>query len=407
MTAKEQFPVDLCLKCSTCNTVCPVYQVEPRFLGPKFIGPELARLTPGKRTGSTGLEYCMDCRRCETVCPAGVKISYLSHQAKSIGQKAKRIALRDLILGHNQWFSSLASSMAPVANLVLGSNVAGRMAQKVLHIQDRPLPKYSYPFRVGTGGAKREKPRGKVAYFTGCYARYNHTQVARTVMDVLTVLGVKVVVPHQKCCGVPLMANGLMAAARKNAFYNVKILAGLVDRGYDIVTSCPSCALSLKEDYNRYFHLPNAAKVAGKVYDLSQYILHVAGGEAGGIELKPVAQCFFYHQPCHTKVQGIGSPSAALLKLVPGLKLVTGEQKCCGQAGTYGFKKEKYHIAMAIGRNRFQDVEQSAVSGIVTECGMCGLQLAQGTGKRVYHPLEILKQALSTPEISSRKSRDN
>ena len=47
-------------------------------------------------------------------------------------------------------------------------------------------------------------------------------------------------------------------------------------------------------------------------------------------------------------------PALELFALVPGLRAQDMDHDCCGIAGTYGLKKEKYDIAMAVGAPLFE-----------------------------------------------------
>ena len=58
-----------------------------------------------------------------------------------------------------------------------------------------------------------------------------------------------------------------------------------------------------------------------------------------------------YHAPCQQQGHGIGKPALDLMELVPGLRGVENDARCCGVAGTYGLKKEKYAISMEVGRD--------------------------------------------------------
>ena len=385
--AEHDYPADLCLKCSACNTVCPVYAVNENFRGPKSIGPETARLMLSGEVGDDTAGYCTGCRQCELACPAGVPITHLAAVTKGKKIKTEGISLRDWVLGHNQWVSGTASRLAPLANWALSLDPVLTMAEIILGIQKRPFPLYNRPFVPAP--AKTGSTGLKVAYFTGCYARYNQTSIAWAVVDVLERCGVQVTVPAQKCCGVPLMANGLVDEAKKYGAFNLRVFAKLISQGYQIVTSCPSCALCWKQDYPD-LNLPQAQEMAGQVWDIADYL--ISHDLLRGHCLLPQDEKYFYHQPCHTKAQGIGIPGRDILRDI--LDLPAAEQKCCGQSGTYGFKKEKYTTSEAIAGKLFQDVSASGASGVVTECGMCSLQLAKGTGLPVYHPLEILQAAL-------------
>ena len=56
-----------------------------------------------------------------------------------------------------------------------------------------------------------------------------------------------------------------------------------------------------------------------------------------------------YHAPCQQRGHGIGTPALDLMGLVPELPATEVDATCCGVAGTYGLKREKYDIAMAVG----------------------------------------------------------
>lgn len=398
MVKPYYFSADLCLKCSICNTVCPVYAVNPNFPGPKFIGPEFFRLGEMKKEESGAADYCTGCRQCELACPNSVPITYLAHQNKTKEKPKPEISLRDWILGYNQWVSRLASLMPDFSNAVLNNKYIRLLMEKILGMKNRSFPRFQKAFSPQSSnlGKGLGADSLKVAYFVGCYSQFNEPNIAQAVISILERCGVEVVVPPQKCCGVPMFSNGLIKKGTKNAKFNLRVLGELVDQGYQIVTSCPSCALSLKQEYGMILDYPQAEKVAAQVYDISEFLLHFQLLEEQ--ILAPINKRYFYHQPCHTKVQGIGFPGLALLRLIPELTMANGEQKCCGQAGTYGFKKEKYDTSLGIAKKLFLDVADSDADKIVTECGMCSLQLAEGTGKIVLHPAEVLDASMRLAE---------
>jgi len=317
-----------------------------------------------------------------------VEIVSLIEEAKIKAGKKKGYSFRDWIFGHNQWVSRWASLVPNVTNHILSCRFIRVLMEMMLGIKNRPFPRYQKPFSGHNSGTKNGDL--KVAYFTGCYSRFNEPAIAQSVVSILENCGVEIVVPPQKCCGVPLVSNGLTKEAEKNARFNREILGKLADQGFLIVTSCPSCALRLKEE----------EKIAAKVYDICEFLLdyHLLDQK----RFSPEKKRYFYHQPCHAKAQGIGLPALKLLELIPELTMVSGEQKCCGQAGTYGFKKEKYQTSAAIGKKLFQDVARADVDGVVTDCGMCSLQLSEGTGKKVLHPVIVLDSSLLRENVPSR-----
>ena len=109
---------------------------------------------------------------------------------------------------------------------------------------------------------------------------------------------------------------------------------------------------------------------------------------------KKLAKKAYYHVPCHLSAQGIGVPAANLLKELAVDELIVEDSYCCGISGTYGFKKEKYPIAMAIGKPLFDDIKESKATLAISDCGTCKLQIIHGTGIEVKHPAVILEKYL-------------
>jgi glycerol-3-phosphate dehydrogenase subunit C len=92
---------------------------------------------------------------------------------------------------------------------------------------------------------------------------------------------------------------------------------------------------------------------------------------------------------------------------------------CCGIAGTYGFKSEKYSIAMQVGEPLFDFVRNSTSPFILCESETCRWQITHATSLPAFHPVELLAyayglevdtplhQILSKNLNSNRKSEEN
>src|SRR5690606_34238034 len=63
-----------------------------------------------------------------------------------------------------------------------------------------------------------------------------------------------------------------------------------------------------------------------------------------------------YHAPCQYRAHRIGKPALEVLALIPSLDLRESHARCCGIAGTYGYKREKYQVAMDVGKDLFDFV---------------------------------------------------
>ncbi len=102
-----------------------------------------------------------------------------------------------------------------------------------------------------------------------------------------------------------------------------------------------------------------------------------------------------YHAPCHLRAAGRGDQPRRLLEKVLGIRFAVSNAACCGMGGTFGLKARNAAVSEAIAKETFDRIRASGAEAVVTSCGMCRTQLAQGTGLPVYHPMEILAEALA------------
>ena len=86
-------------------------------------------------------------------------------------------------------------------------------------------------------------------------------------------------------------------------------------------------------------------------------------------------------------------PAADLLRLIPGIEVVESGSICCGIAGTYGLKKEKYEIAQAVGKGLFDMVEATNQGVVACDTETCRWQIEKSTGVRTVHPVVLVHQA--------------
>jgi len=233
----------------------------------------------------------------------------------------------------------------------------------------------------------------KVAYFSGCFANYYYPQVGEATAKVFLKNGVEMVVPDQVCCGLPMIAKGNTRGAYKNMAYNTRVLHWLVSDGYALVTTCSSCSLFLKQDYPRLLGTEAAKQVSENLYHITEYLLKLHEIGQLNTDFQPVSQTVFYHTPCHLRAQEIDSPTVKMLRLIPGITVKKIGEVCCGQSGAYGYEKTNFELSQAIGSKLFREIEENPTDRIVTDCGGCKLQIEVGTGRKVVHPIILIKEA--------------
>jgi Fe-S oxidoreductase len=67
-------------------------------------------------------------------------------------------------------------------------------------------------------------------------------------------------------------------------------------------------------------------------------------------------------------------------------------------AGSFGYEKEHYDFSLKVGETRlFPAIRKSPQTEIVAAGFSCRSQIAQGTGRKARHLVEVLAAALSPP----------
>jgi len=232
-----------------------------------------------------------------------------------------------------------------------------------------------------------------VVYFHGCSGKYIEQQVAKDAVAVLEHNGFEVILPEQRCCGLPLMANGATDEAMEWARYNVEQFLPYARQGLPIIFTSTTCSLMFKDDYPRLLGTPEARLVADHCYDISEFlmILHQEGKLK--TDFRPMDEELPYHQPCHQAVQGIGLPAVRLMQLIPGVKAWNLDAGCCGMAGTYGFKKERYDISTAVGTPMQQAIMATKAQRVICDCETCRWQIEHVTDRKAVHPISVMAEA--------------
>jgi glycerol-3-phosphate dehydrogenase subunit C len=170
----------------------------------------------------------------------------------------------------------------------------------------------------------------------------------------------------------------------------------LTDEETIIVGNATSCTLMLKREAREILGLeddPYLARVAERTWDISELLLELHQAGELRTDFVPVEETVAYHAPCQQQGHWIGKPALELLALIPGLEVRELNARCCGIAGTYGLKAEKYAIAMAVGSELFGQVGASGASTVACDSETCRWQITHGTQLPSVHPIDYLYRA--------------
>ncbi|OEF95573.1 (Fe-S)-binding protein [Desulfuribacillus alkaliarsenatis] len=418
----EQLDEDIikCMKCGNCQAACPIYK-ETKMEGDVARGKIqlAAAVLKGKLGYSKSLEKrllnCLTCKACSVTCPCGVdctKIIIAARQAlvaqrglpkvkRAIFELVKRPKLFDVSMKTGAVFSPIAIDRKgklrfPILNT---KKVYPNLATKPF--RDR----YPEANKATEKAKEAAKKTMKVALFTGCSINYIYPNVGKSLVDILNANGIDVVIPKdQHCCGAPVYIHGDRKSATELAKSNVNVM-----KKYDvdaIITACGTCG----SQWQKYFpemlsgdELESTAKEIGaKVYDIAYFLTDVI--KYNPENLGPVNRTVTYHDPCHLKRgMGVHSEPRELLKSIPELKFVEMQNadRCCGGAGS--FSLTHFDLSMDIHKTKSDAVAKSGADTIVTGCGSCMMQFADGNDQikselPIMHTMEILAESYRNKE---------
>jgi glycerol-3-phosphate dehydrogenase subunit C len=390
--------MDRCTKCGLCQLYCPVSAATDRFPGPKYTGPQAERFRVIEAVREAAPALCSGCGVCTSVCPNDVAITDIIAIAKAEAvSREGGVPLRQRLVNRPDVIGRLGGLWPRLANAILSSRLLRGLAEGLTGIHRKaPLPGIQGPaFRRWL--ARRAQPEGPpVTYFPGCAVENYDPGPGIALIEVLNHLGWRVEAPDTACCGLPMLSSGEWAPAGERAGGLVAALAPAARVGRPILATSTSCGLTLRAKYAALLDLNegDAGLVAGAVRDICEF-LRDGPVERLAADLEEVPRRVLYHGPCQLRGHRMGLPAAELLRRVPGLDLVLSEAACCGVGGTYGYDKEKYEIAQAVGTDLRGQIASEGPDFVVCDSETCRWNIEAATGLACLHPVEVLAAALA------------
>jgi glycerol-3-phosphate dehydrogenase subunit C len=196
----------------------------------------------------------------------------------------------------------------------------------------------------------------------------------------------------------PALDEGRLDFALGHMQRNAERLAAAVREGYEVVVPEPTCGMMLRKEYADYLHSDDARLVAEHTVDLAEYLVRLNREGRLNKDFAYAPGKIAYHLPCHLKYQAIGRRSVDLLKLIPGAEVQLIDRGCSGHDGTWAMKTDYHDLSLKVGAKLFQGVRDAGANVVATDCSLAGLQIEEGTGEPVVHPIEIFWAAYADAE---------
>jgi Fe-S oxidoreductase len=403
---------DICHGCRRCVSLC---QAFPTLFDLVDESETMEVDGVDKRDYVKVVDHCYLCDLCYmTKCPYvpphewNLDFPHLMLRAKAVKYRKGEVKARDKLLTSTDLVGQLAG--IPVVNGIVNATLksgAGRgVVQSLLQVDKTArLPAYHsdtlrkrHKHLAGrqAHGEAAGPTKGKVALFATCYGNYNEPGVNDDLIAVFEHNGIPVTLAQQeRCCGMPKLELGDLEAVDKAKQANIPVLKALVDEGWDIVATVPSCVLMFKQELPlMYPDDPDVQAVKEAMYDPFEYLLlRHKHGKLSTAFAKSLGKVV-YQASCHQRVQNIGQKTREALALVPDTTVEIIE-RCSGHDGTYAVKQEFHAASMKIVRPVANRVKQAGADHFGSDCPMAGAHIAHAAGEdgRQEHPLTLLRVA--------------
>ncbi len=442
---------DVIAECADCD-IC-------RYLmdgTPCQVFPELYRLYDREKEGRRRIasealkrlvERCNLCGLCP--CPS-VRLGIMKAKEAFIRRDGLKPAVR--LLEDVERVGKWCGAFPRLVSKVLKNGRCSRLLKRLAQIHpERKLPEIpdeSFADWAERNGLRKpnDVPGRKVVFFAGCTGQFLFPEVPKAVVAVFRRNGISVTVPELKCCGMPPLLEGDRQTTLALVEENLEILWIFLQKGCDIICSCPTCGFFFKQilldgvpasvklggtgsvqgarngpsvpeafrpadqrmvreavERNLLVHtgyfagidMKKRLAVSARTFDLGEYLAHLLRRGELNTAFGSIPKRIVYYPPCHQREQKIGQPYAAILRCIPGVQLesVKGSFTCCGMAGIMGFKKEFHETSAAMARPLLEKIEELRPEQLITDCLSCRIQFEQFTSYSVRHPAEIVKSA--------------
>jgi Fe-S oxidoreductase len=414
-----------CRKTRT-GTMCPSYQATREEQHSTRGRANALRLALTGQAGLSGLtdpalhdalDLCLECKACKSECPTNVDMARL--KAEFLHQYHRRYGTpwRSRAFGHVSRLSAWGCRLAPLSNWLAGSAWVRWLNEKLLGIDRRRRPP-AFARRTFVaqfhGRRGRAGPPASVLLFPDTFTNYHEPAVGLAALELLERAGCVVTLeaPSQRdslrCCGRPLISNGLLSEAVEYARANVDALYPWAAEGRPITACEPSCILTLKDDYPALLRGPQrdrAEVVARACLTLEELLAKLPP-----LTFRPGPRQVLVQPHCHQRsLTGVG-PLLSVLRRIPGAAVRDLDAGCCGLAGSFGYEVEHYEVSCRVaGQRLVSALAVAPADAVVVAPGFsCRAQIAHCAGRIAWHPASLLRDVLDSagepPGLSRRSS---
>ena len=346
------------------------------------------------------LDLCLGCKACKAECPSNVDMAKIKYEVLAHYHKANGLPLHRRMFGEIGALAPLGSAFSPFSNWAVNNGLSKWIAEKLIGVdrrRDMPIfvrPTYEQWFRKRRSRRTSDK---KVVLFPDTFMNYSEPAIGKAATELLEACGFEVLLPEKRCCGRPLISEGMLDRAVENARYNIDALRDYADDGIPIIGCEPSCTSAITDDYVELIGTPEAKRVAEATCSFEEFFAQLIKKNELPLEFSTEPRDILLHGHCHQRALVGTQPTVKMLSLPTQHSVTVIDSSCCGMAGAFGYEKAHYDLSMKIGELRlFEAVREKAPGSFTLSAAgfSCRHQLEHGTGVQPKHPVEVLCEAI-------------
>ena len=347
------------------------------------------------------LDLCLGCKACKAECPSNVDMAKIKYEVLAHYHKANGLPLHRRMFGEIGALAPLGSMFSPFSNWAVNNGFSKWIAEKLVGVdrrRDMPTfvrPTYEQWFRKRNSRRTSDK---KVVLFADTFMNYSEPAIGKAAVELLEACGFEVLLPKKRCCGRPLISEGMLDRAVENALYNIDALRDYANDGIPIVGCEPSCTSTLTDDYVELIGTADAKRVAEATCSFEEFFTQLTAEDKLLPEFSVEPRDILLHGHCHQRALVGIQPTVKMLSLPAEHNVTVIDSSCCGMAGAFGYEKAHYDLSMKIGELRLFGAvrEKPPDSFTLSAAGFsCRHQLEHGTGVQPKHPIEVLREAMT------------
>jgi FAD/FMN-containing dehydrogenase/Fe-S oxidoreductase len=354
------------------------------------------------------LDLCLSCKACKSECPSSVDMAKIKAEFMQHWYEHHRVPLRTRLIANISHINRLGMLFPGLFNWFATSRLTSSLLKRMLRFDT----KRSIP-TLGKKSLRKWAERNleglndslpgsapEVVLFVDEFTNYNDTSLGIITIRFLNRLGIRVIIVKHPVSGRTYLSKGLLKKARLIARENIKIFSGLVNGERPLVGIEPSAILGFRDEFPELVGediQEQAEFLSRHCYTVEEY-LQIA------FEKKIFESSLFHtekrklklHGHCQQKSIASTESTRRVLSIPENYSVEEIPSGCCGMAGSFGYEKEHYDMAMKVGELvLFPAVRNEEEETIVVAPGTsCRHQIMDGTGRRALHPVEVLYNAL-------------